>query len=103
MIDSDVTYFTLLPYNFSSETNFKIKIKSYYDFDDDLTYRIRNKYDIKSYVKKGSLYIESKSGLKTNEYITVLIKYSKDTYTTTVKETESYADYNQWFDMVIDD
>jgi len=103
LIDSDVTYFTLLPYNFSSETNFKIKIKSYYDFDDGLTYRIRNKYDIKSYVKKGSLYIESKSGLKTNEYITVLIKYPKDTYTTTVKETESYADYNQWFDMVIDD
>ena len=94
--DADMIYWTLLPYDFSAQpSNVYIKIYSDFRYEDSL--------DVWGYGKKGAPcyvydgYIEFTTDSQTlskNEYMTILVKFPKDTFN---KTNETYHDFDYYF------
>lgn len=94
--DADMIYWTLMPYDFSVEPQ-SVYIKIYSDF------RYEDTLDVWGYGKKGAPcyvydgYIEMTTDgtkLKTNEYLTILVKFPKDTFN---KTNELGQDFDYYF------
>ena len=94
--DADMIYWTLLPYDFSAQpSNVYIKIYSDFRYEDSL--------DVWGYGKKGAPcyvydgYIEFTTDSQTlskDEYMTILVKFPKDTFN---KTNETYHDFDYYF------
>ena len=80
--DSDMIYWTLMPYDFSVEPqNVYIKIYSDFKYEDTLEVWGYGKKGVPCYVYDG--YIEMTTDgdkLNTDEYLTILVKFPKDTF-----------------------
>ena len=94
--DADMIYWTLLPYDFSVEPqNVYIKIHSDFRYEDTLDVWGYGKSGAPCYVYDG--YIEMTTDgkqLDSNEYLTILVKFPKDTFN---KNNELYRDFDYYF------
>ena len=94
--DSDMVYWTLIrPELTSKPKDVKIKIYSDFSYNDTLdVWGYGNKGT--AYVSEGSIYLNSKGTLKANQYMTVLVKFPKDTFNTYYKIDK---DFDYYFKM----
>ena len=95
--DADMLYWNLFPQNFNTSPN-KVNITIYGDFirDDIVSTYGYGKGDATFYAKDNKIYVNSNSSVKNNEYITLLIRFNKDTFAT--KNTIKY-DFNYYLNM----
>ena len=81
--DSDIIYWTLVPYDFSARPdNVTIKIYSDKKFADTLDVWGYGKYGAPCYVYDGKIEMTSDGPLESNEYLTILVKFEKGTFRT---------------------
>lgn len=96
-IDADVVYWTLFPYDFSVEPNqVNIKIYSDFNYSNELPVWGYGNYGGLAAVDNGVVLFESDGELDSNEYMTILIKYPKDTFNTT---NTTINDFSYYYDM----
>ena len=91
LADSDMIYWTLFPYDFSSEPeDVSIKISGPYEYPDTLDVWGFGIYDAPCYVKDGAIYMTSDGNKVTSdEYMVILAKFPKGTF-----ESDSVLDNN---------
>lgn len=81
--DSDIIYWTLMPYDFSARPdNVTIKIYSDDKFSDSLDVWGYGKYGAPCYVYDGRIEMTSDGPLYSDEYLTILVKFEKGTFRT---------------------
>ncbi len=81
--DSDIIYWTLLPYDFSANPdNVTIKIYSDFKYADTLDVWGYGKYGAPCYVYDGRIEMTSDGPLNSDEYLTILVKFEKGTFRT---------------------
>lgn len=81
--DSDMIYWTLIPYELSSKPgNVHIKIYSDNYFNKDLPVWGYGNYGGTAYVYDGYIEMNSEGTLESNEYMTILTKFDKGTFNT---------------------
>lgn len=81
--DSDIIYWTLMPYDFSARPdNVTIKIYSDEKFSDSLDVWGYGKYGAPCYVYDGRIEMTSDGPLYSDEYLTILVKFEKGTFRT---------------------
>ena len=81
--DSDIIYWTLVPYDFSARPdNVTIKIYSDEKFADTLDVWGYGKYGAPCYVYDGRIEMTSDGPLDRDEYLTILVKFAKGTFRT---------------------
>ena len=81
--DSDIIYWTLIPYDFSARPdNVTIKIYSDEKFSDTLDVWGYGKYGAPCYVYDGKIEMTSDGPLYSDEYLTILVKFEKGTFRT---------------------
>ena len=100
-IDSQITYFTLMPS--ITANSFSATISSYYEFPDTLDVWGYG-YKGYAYVKDGKIYMINEEGLY-NDYVTMLVKFPQETFKTdfSVDKFESFDDvYNMAEDGTFD-
>lgn len=98
LMDADMVYWTLMPYDFSVEPN-NVYIKIYADekFEDTLDVWGYGNYGGYAYVYDGYIEMNSNGILDSNEYMTVLIKFPKGTFNT--DNNKLNYDFNHYLDM----
>lgn len=78
--DYDMIYWNLFPYDFSAKPdNVSITIYSDFNYYDVELYGY-GKYGAYNELRNGKIYIDSKGTVDTDEYITILARFSKDTF-----------------------
>ena len=88
--DSQMAYWTLIPYDFSNPIrSMKIKIHSNKYFEDTIDVWGYGKYGALCYVNNGAIYMDSDGTVGSSEYMTILAKFPKNTFT-----CENELDYN---------
>ena len=95
--DADMIYWNLMPYDFSAEPN-NVTIKIYSDF------RYEDNWDVWGYGKKGApcyiydgvIEMTSDGVLSSNEYLTILAKFPKGTFTTS---SVLDSDFDNYYEM----
>ena len=98
--DSDIIYWTLMPYDFSARPdNVKIKIYSDEKFSDTLDVWGYGKYGAPCYVYDGRIEMTSDGPLYSDEYLTILVKFEKGTFRTSNNIGNNF-DY--YYDMAED-
>lgn len=97
--DSQMIYWTLIPYEFSNSIG-KAKIKIHTDFNIPNTIDVwgYGNYGGLAYVSEGSINMESKGRLQTNEYMTILVKFPKETFKCSNKINNSFEYYHNMAD-----
>ncbi len=81
--DADMIYWTLIPYELSSKPdNVHIKIYSDNDFSNELPVWGYGNYGGTAYVYDGYIEMNSEGTLESNEYMTILVKFNKNTFNT---------------------
>lgn len=81
--DSDIIYWTLMPYDFSARPdNVTIRIYSDEKFSDTLDVWGYGKYGAPCYVYDGRIEMTSDGPLYSDEYLTILVKFEKGTFRT---------------------
>ncbi len=81
--DADMIYWTLIPYELSSKPdNVHIKIYSDNNFSDELPVWGYGNYGGTAYVYDGYIEMNSEGILESNEYMTILVKFDKNTFNT---------------------
>ena len=95
--DADMVYWTLIPYDLSDKPD-KVYIKIYSDFkyEDTLDVWGYGNYGGEAYVYDGYIEMQHENELGSSEYMTILVKYPKDTFNTTTKINE---DFNYYYEM----
>ena len=97
LTDSQMMYWTLIPYDFSNEIG-SVKIKVHADtyFQDTIDVWGYGNYGGLCYVNNGAIYMQTEGSLKTSEYMTFLAKFPKETF-----NTSNYLnhDFNYYFNM----
>ncbi len=91
--DSDVAYWTLIPKNLENKPE-KFYIKIYSDFkyaDTDIW--AYGSYGDTAYVYDGYMEIENSDALDNDEYVTVLIKFPKETFNNEIKNDFNFYYY----------
>ena len=89
LTDSQMIYWTLIPYNFSNPIgDIKITIHADKYFEDTTDVWGYGDYGGLCYVKDGIIYMHSNGELKVTEYMTLLVKFNKETF-----DTSNYIDY----------
>lgn len=79
--DADIIYWNLFPKNFSVEPkNVNIKIYSDFKYEDTLDVWGYGKYGAPCYVYDGSIEMTSDGVIASDEYLTILVKFPKDTF-----------------------
>lgn len=91
--DSDMVYWTLIRPELTSKPK-DVKIKIYSDFEYENTLDVWG-YGNKgtAYVYEGSIYLNSEGMLNNDEYMTVLVKFPKDTFNTYYKIDKDFDYY----------
>lgn len=98
--DSQMIYWTLIPYDFSNEIgSVKIKIHSNSYFEDTIDVWGYGNYGGLCYVNDGAIFMDSDGKLKTSEYMTILVKFPQGRFTTSNKLN---SDFNSYFTMAQD-
>lgn len=95
--DADIIYWNLFPKNFSVEPkNVNIKIYSDFKYEDTLDVWGYGKYGAPCYVYDGSIEMTSDGVIASDEYLTILVKFPKDTFqVNNILEN----DFNYYYDM----
>ena len=97
LTDSQMMYWTLIPYDFSNTID-SVKIKVHADtyFQDTIDVWGYGNYGGLCYVNNGAIYMQTEGSLKTSEYMTFLAKFPKETF-----NTSNYLnhDFNYYFNM----
>lgn len=95
--DADMIYWTLIPYELSSKPgNVEIKIHADQPFEDTLDVWGYGNYGGLAYVANGAIYMSSDGELNSNEYMTILVKFPKNTFST---NNVLNQDFNYYLDM----
>lgn len=97
LTDADMIYWTLIPYELSSKPG-DVHIKIYADdyFPQDLDVWGYGNYGGTAYVYDGYIEMNSEGTLDSNEYMTILVKFDKETFNTHNKLDQ---DFNYYLDM----
>lgn len=92
--DSQMIYWTLIPYDFSNPIG-SVYIKIYTDspIADDIDVWGYGNYGGTAYVYDGYIEMQSDGTLDTNEYMTILVKFPKDTFDTSNNKIDENFDY----------
>lgn len=95
--DADMVYWTLVPHNLNDSPE-KVYIKIYSDFkyDSNLPVWGYGNYGGYAYVYDGYIEMSSDGVLDSDEYMTILVKFPKDTFTNNNTLDE---DFNYYLDM----
>ena len=98
--DADMVYWTLVPHNLSDKPE-TVRIKIYSDFEYENTIDVwgYGNYGGTAYVYDGYIEMNHFDGLDTQEYMTILVKFPKDTFNTTTKINK---DFNYYYEMAED-
>ena len=94
VIDSQMLYWTLIPYDFSTSIgNVDIKIYSDSYIQDTIDVWGYGNYGGLCYVSNGAIYMKSNGKLATNEYMTILTKFPKGTFNVSNKLNKDFEYY----------
>lgn len=94
--DADIIYWTLIPYELSSKPdNVNIKIYSDEKYNDTLDVWGYGNYGGTAYVYDGIIEMNSEGVLNSDEYMTILVKFPKGTFSTNTTSTKSFDDFYQ--------
>ena len=97
LTDSQMMYWTLIPYDFSNTIgSVKVKIHADTYFQDTIDVWGYGNYGGLCYVNNGAIYIQTEGSLKSSEYITFLAKFPKETFNTS---NNLKYDFNHYYDM----
>lgn len=97
LTDADMIYWTLIPYELSSKPgNVEIKIHADQPFEDSLDVWGYGNYGGLAYVSDGAIYMSSDGVLETNEYMTLLVKFPQNTFST---QNVLDHDFNYYLNM----
>ena len=97
LTDSQMAYWTLIPYDFSNAIgSAKIKIYADQKFADTIDVWGYGNYGGLCYVNKGAIYMDSDGRLEKSEYMTILAKFPKETFNTT---NVLKHDFNYYYEM----
>ncbi len=96
--DADILYWQLVPYDFSAEPkSVTIKISGPVPYEDTLDVWGYGKYGALCYVDNGSIYMSTDGKkLSSSEYLTLLAKFPKDTFT---NNSNLDNDFNHYYEM----
>ena len=97
LTDSQMMYWTLIPYDFSNSIG-SVKIKVHADtyFQDTIDVWGYGNYGGLCYVNNGAIYMQTEGSLKTSEYMTFLAKFPKETFNAS---NHLNHDFNYYFNM----
>ena len=96
LTDSQMAYWTLIPYDFSvSIGRKKIKIHSNSYFEDTIDVWGYGNYGGLCYVNNGAIYMDSDGKLDQSEYMTILAKFPQGRFKTTNKLNGNFESYYQ--------
>ena len=97
LTDSQMVYWTLIPYDFSTAIG-DVKIKIYADsyIQDTVDVWGYGNYGGLCYVNNGAIYMHSDGRLATDEYMTILVKFPQETFETT---NDLNHDFNYYYEM----
>ena len=97
LTDSQMIYWTLIPYDFSTSIGqVYIKIHTNFKIADTIDVWGYGNYGGTAYVYNGYIEMQSDGTLSTNEYMTILVKFPTETFNTTNKLNHNF-DY--YYDM----
>jgi len=92
--DADIIYWQLFPYDFSAAPgNVKIKISGPYEYPDSLDVWGYGMYGAPCYVADGAIYMTSDGRIGSSEYLTLLAKFPKGTFTTSSQLENDFDHY----------
>ena len=92
-VDADIVYWNLIPYELSSKPgNVTIKISSEEKYSDALDVWGYGNYGGTAYVYNGVIGMSSEGELDSHEYMTILVKFPKETFQT-YNSSENNFDY----------
>lgn len=95
--DSQMIYWTLIPYDFSTSIgNMYIKIHTNFRIQDTIDVWGYGNYGGTAYVYDGYIEMQSDGRLATDEYMTILVKFPLGTFNTTNKLDD---DFEYYYDM----
>lgn len=97
LTDADMVYWTLIPYELSSKPD-DVHIKIYSDdyFSQDLDVWGYGNYGGTAYVYDGYIEMNSEGVLNSDEYMTILVKFDKGTFSTS---NTINKDFNYYYEM----
>lgn len=94
--DYDMIYWNLFPYDFSAEPdNVSVTIYSDFNYSNVELYGY-GKYGAYNELRDGKIYIDSRGVVDTDEYITILAKFPKDTFNSS---NVLDKDFDYYYDM----
>lgn len=97
LTDSQMIYWTLIPYDFSNPIgNAYIKIHSDFDIPDSVGVWGYGNYGGTAYVYDGYIEMQSDGRLSSNEYMTILVQFPLNTFNCSNKLD---YDFNHYYDM----
>ena len=92
--DSDMIYWTLLPYNNGGQfKSVNVNIYSDFEYDDDTQFYLYGKGGMEVRNSDGHIEISSNGSLKDSEYVTILVKFDKNTFDLSSKLDEDFSYY----------
>lgn len=96
LTDSQMMYWTLIPYEFSNSIG-NVKIKIYTDsyIKDSIDVWGYGNYGGLAYVNNGAIYMDSDGSLSTSEYMTILVKFPLGTFNASNKLDHDFDYYYQ--------
>lgn len=97
LTDADMIYWTLIPYELSNKPgDVEIKIHADQPFEDSLDVWGYGNYGGLAYVSDGAIYMSSDGVLERNEYMTLLVKFPQNTFST---QNVLNHDFNYYLNM----
>ena len=94
LTDSQMIYWTLIPYDFSTQIgNVYIKIHTNFNISSTTDVWGYGNYGGTAYVYDGYIEMQSDGTLKTNEYMTILVKFPLGTFKTSNKINNDFEHY----------
>ncbi len=95
--DADMVYWTLIPYELSDKPDkVYIKIHSDFEYEDTLDVWGYGNYGGTAYVYDGYIEMNHEDELDSDEYMTVLIKFPKESFN---NQTKIDQDFNYYYEM----
>ena len=92
--DYQIIYWTLFPYDYNpSPERVYIKIYSDFEYDQSLPVWGYGKYGAPTYVYDGYIEMDSEGKVYEDEYMTILVKFPKDTFTLTTTVDKTFDEY----------
>ena len=92
--DYQIIYWTLFPYDYNpSPERVYIKIYSDFEYDQSLPVWGYGKYGAPTYVYDGYIEMDSEGKVYEDEYMTILVKFPKDTFTLTTTLDKTFDEY----------